>query len=289
MYYGDLMITNLIYYLYNIKVDYIRKAKYGYIFSYNNSFYIFKEYFGDKSNLLYIVNLCNKFNLLFHEVVLGNNKELVTKYQGKMYILMKIKFNINRKLIINDLVNNHYIVSYVSKKDFFWHRLWSNKIDQVEVYLYDNIDKFNIYTIFIINYFLSLAEQALNVYNSSNSNLIGLSFCHNRVEYDFDLYEYYSVDNLIIDHYTRDIGEYIKSYIYNKDSKDIVSHINNISDNDKDLLLARVLFPSYFFDIFDRYILEDKSFDDFEVNFNELSELNKNINEIVRKTQKKRF
>lgn len=282
------MITNLIYYLYNIKIDYIRKTRYGYIFSYNNSFYIFKEYNGDKNNLLYVVNLCNKFNLLFHEIVLGNKKELITKYQDKTYILMKIKFNTNRKLLISDLMNSHHIVTYVSKKDFFWKGLWIKKIDQVETYLYSNMDKFNIYTIFIINYFLSLAEQALNIYNNSNFNLIGLSLCHRRVEYDFDLYEYYSIDNLIIDHYTRDLGEYIKSYIYNKDSRELLSYLNSIPDNDKDLLLARILFPSYFFDVFDRYILENKSFNDFEVNFLYLDELNNNLNEILKNIQKKR-
>ena len=34
--------------------------------------------------------------------------------------------------------------------------------------------------------------------------------------------------------------------------------------------------------------VKKQSFDDFEVNFNELNELNNNINKIVKKSQKKR-
>jgi len=272
------MITNLIDYLYNIKIDYVRKSKSGYIFFYEDNFYIFKEFYGDKDNLKYIVNICNKFNLPYHEVVKNKSNDLLSLYQGINYILMKVKFKANRKLLITDLIDNNYYISYIPKKDFFWKKLWIRKIDQVEQYVLNNIDKFNIYVISIINYFLSLAEIAVNLFNSINEEFIPLSICHKRVNFEYDLYEFYCIDNLVLDHYTRDVGEFIKSYIYNKDKEMFLSYINRLSNSDRFLLLSRVLFPSYFFDLFDNYIFNNKDFKDFDVNFIGLSELNNTIN-----------
>ena len=63
--------------------------------------------------------------------------------------------------------------------------------------------------------------------------------------------------NLVIDHYTRDVGEYIKSYIYNNDGGDFAKYIKNMTYDDRCLLLSRILFPSYFFDLFDMFFFID--------------------------------
>ena len=276
------MITNLINYLYDIDVDYIRKSKSGYIFFYNNSFYIFKEYYGNKDYLKQIIKLLSKDNLLYHEIIKNKDNNFFSFYNGVIYILLKIKFNINRRILINDLLSNNHSVDIVPKKDFLWLKLWSEKIDQVEYYVFNNLEKFNIYVISIINYFLSLSELALNICNYIKMEYIPLTLCHKRINFEADLYEYYCIDNLIIDHYTRDVGEYIKSYIYNNDGGDFAKYIKNMTYDDRCLLLSRILFPSYFFDLFDEYILNKKDFSNFDVNFIYLSELNDSINSYLK-------
>ena len=52
--------------------------------------------------------------------------------------------------------------------------------------------------------------------------------------------------------------------------------------DDRCLLLSRILFPSYFFDLFDEYILNKKDFSNFDVNFIYLSELNDSINSYLK-------
>lgn len=277
------MITNLINYLYNIKIDYIRQINNGYIFFYDNNFYIFKEFSGDKVYFEKIINFSNKDDFNYHVVIKNKDNSFISFYQGISYILMRVKFNGNRRVLINDLFHNINIFYIIKKDDFFWKKLWSSKIDQVEQYVFNNINQFNIYVISVINYFLSLAELAINIYTNIDINYIKLSLCHRRMSHNMDLYEYFCVDDLVLDHYTRDVGEYIKSYIYSIDNNVelLKEYINGMSFEDRSLLLARILFPSYFFDLFDEYVLKGKNFSDFEVNFVSLSELNNNINQFL--------
>ena len=84
------------------------------------------------------------------------------------------------------------------------------------------------------------------------------------MNFNCDLYSYYDASNIIIDHYTRDIGEYIKDLIIKNKFNNKVINFSVFSYLDRILLISRIIFPSYFFDLFDKFILEKKDFNNLD-------------------------
>ena len=195
---------------------------------------------------------------------------------------MMIKFNTNRMLLLDDIyANGYHHITYVKKDHFTWPKLWKNKIDQVN-YLIDNIS-LDLNSLAIVNYYLALAELSIALLTQIKMDYIPLSLCHNRINKNADLYDYYSVTGLVIDHFTRDIGEYIKNYIYSNNEIDLdkFKSIWQLSIDEKYLLLARLIFPSHFFDIFDNYVLNQKDFQDFYKEFLYHERFENNLTHII--------
>ena len=92
----------------------------------------------------------------------------------------------------------------------------------------------------------------LKFVNLENDNL---SICHRRVLYNTTLDSFYNPLNLIIDYRIRDLAEYIKSCFF-KNRMDIIEIINylkriRLSNSDYIYFYIRMLFPSYYFDLYD--------------------------------------
>ena len=136
----------------------------------------------------------------------------------------------------------------------------------------------------IINYYLELAELAIQIFNLIPiDDYIPLSLCHNRISRNADLYDYYSVTNLVFDHITRDLGEYIKNYVYSDNliETNQLKILNNLSVNERYMLLSRLIFPSYFFDIFDEFILNQQDFRNFYTYFLNVDQYEKNLKIVI--------
>lgn len=200
-----------------------------------------------------------------------------------MFILMRVKINSNRVLLFDDMFSNLF-VTYSNKKMFNWVYLWKHKIDQVEYIINSNENKFSISNLAIINYYIGLSEIAISIIDNNVEDvaIIPLSICHKRIRNDFDLYSYYDVTDLNIDHYARNLGEYVKSDIVNNTFEINKYHLlNKLSKLDRVLFLARVIFPSYFYDVFDEFILNNRDFKDFDRYFIEINKYEANIKELV--------
>ncbi len=278
------MITNLISFLYDIKVEVVRKSNNSYIFLYNDDFYIFKKCNLREDYLMYIYNYINDSNTLYHNIVKNRHNKYVSSYNNENYILMKIKFNINRMLLLDDIyLSGAHHVSYMRKNDFNWTKLWKLKIDQVE-YFINNYQQLNISSLAIINYYLGLSEVAISFFDTIKlDDYIPVSLSHNRIENNSDLYDYYSVTNVIFDHVTRDMGEYIKNYIYcnNSINMDNYQVLKRLNINDKYMLISRILFPSYFFDVFDDFVLNERDFVDFDKYFSCMDIYENNLKSVI--------
>ena len=95
---------------------------------------------------------------------------------------------------------------------------------------------------------------------------------------NFPCYEinYYNPLNFVIDYNVRDIAEYIKSYIisdaFNID--DIIDLINKINFNKLtfNLFYSRLLYPTFYFDIFDKIILNNGNENDVIIILDKLDE-----------------
>ena len=93
--------------------------------------------------------------------------------------------------------------------------------------------------------------------------------CHKRIGVNSTLFDLYNPLNLIIDYKVRDFSEYIKSAFFNNINVDKI--INILFNNyyfDKlnlSLIVSRLLFPSYFYDLFEKIISGYKESIIFEI------------------------
>ena len=270
-------MKNVINYFYNFNIDNIRMIGDNYYFVYRNQNFLFQEIKDPHFDYQAIFELNkilvnNKRN--FYQIVLNKNNEVLTYNSNKRYILMIDNSVLDKDfdyldiLDINIPVNeNNKIIDRLNR--FNWVRLWENKIDYFELFIDHNVNKYpnlNKYA----NYFIGMGEVAIlyvkdTLKDAKPNNYDNLVISHRRITSSTTLRELYNPVNLVIDHPVRDLVEYLKMLflagIYkNIDIKELIDQIA-LSNYGARLLIARMLFPSFFFDSFEKLIdnkLEEK-------------------------------
>lgn len=264
-------MKNLINYYYNFE---------SYDIVYNNSKYYFKNK-GEN----YILKLCydqnigdyykylgyqlrNLNNNYFFKIIPNRNNTLITIIENKPYVLLKTSNINNDEISIFDLktnayINNNQLLSIIDRSD--WINMWTNKIDYFEEWFNDKKEKYNdLYAIY--NFYIGLSENAL-LYLKENKNKTykrqndRLCIQHKRINKNSKLYDYYDISEVILDHPTRDIAEYIKSCMTD-DTLDITVLENYLDNTDFSeyglkIMYARILFPTFFYDYIDNMILNN--------------------------------
>lgn len=255
-------MKNIIEYFYNLKIDTLHKNRNRYEFEINkNRYYLVLAYRYEKE-LEQIENLI-KDNKNFDQIIRNINSKLMTNINGKNYLLLEKS---NKKTSIEDELLNYYKVllpsqlySNIDRTD--WVYLWSEKIDYIE---YQKIHLKGEYPLLeeSINYFIGMAENAImyvrNCFKEDN-NLDDLVLSHKRIISK----EFNSPINLIVDHRSRDISEYLK-YLFFTNDYDYIK-INqylqklNLNSYMYKLLYGRMLFPTFYFDKYDDIVNKNKS------------------------------
>ena len=261
-------MKNAISFFYNINVDNLIRNNDNYYFSYQNQKFIFQKIDDmpiDYSALYKLNQALLRDNYPFFEIVLNKNNQIITTIQTDKYILM-IDNNINnKKYSLHDLLQTNIKIQ-TNTKEFNnlirtdWKVLWLNKIDYLENFINYNINKY--YDIQkYINYFIGMAENGVSylnyILNSRNFDMSSnLVISHKRVNIN-SFKDLHNPLNLIIDHFSRDIAEYLKSSFYcdNVNIYDVIDEIN-LSVEDVSCIIARLLFPSHFFDLFERLAVD---------------------------------
>ncbi len=234
----------------------------------------YKFYLNDKLYILYLIT--NKEQEVKEQIIL--NKELVyynypslvinnvfnnsySLIEGKNYILVCYNFS-NRKIMGTDLTKDIYINknNYLILNRSNWYDLWCKKVDYFEYQKNYIKDKYPLlYN--TIDYFIGYAEVAISYLSEVNKIIKRdskdyLTICHKRVYFNDDLNNFYNPFSLIIDYKARDVGEYLKSLLFygyqEKQIKELLLVIN--SSYQRHLLMARVLFPSFYFDCYENII-----------------------------------
>lgn len=234
----------------------------------------YKFYLNDKLYILYLIT--NKEQEVKEQIIL--NKELVyynypslvinnvfnnsySLIEGKNYILVCYNFS-NRKIMETDLTKDIYINknNYLILNRSNWYDLWCKKVDYFEYQKNYIKDKYPLlYN--TIDYFIGYAEVAISYLSEVNRMIKRdskdyLTICHKRVYFNDDLNNFYNPFSLIIDYKARDVGEYLKSLLFygyqEKQIKELLLVIN--SSYQRHLLMARVLFPSFYFDCYEDII-----------------------------------
>jgi len=251
-------MKNVIYTYYNILLDEINKDNSNYYFYYNGELYLFYLVENDINLIKKIYNYIKNYSIESYEIIFNKDKELFTKVDNKIYSLLKIKGIL--KYVVKFDEFKHYPVNENGNN---WGKLWSDRLDYYEIQIREL--GFNYQTVLnSYGLFSGLASNAILYYNMSLKNFNNeptISIVHNRMYYPMYQIYYNNPLNFVIDYSIRDIAEYIKAYVMSDDYEETNIlllldrlQINNLMFN---LLYSRLLYPTFYFDVFDKIILED--------------------------------
>lgn len=246
-------MKNTIMYYYGFEnISIIRQERRKYI-KHNNDLYIICRIYNEKETLeLYEITKDIPF---FHKFVLNKDGSIFTMYQDFLFVLLKIndinpKISQNKNQIRLDNTKKYYL----DRSD--WYELWTRKNDYYE-YQYEHIKGKHKVIDESINYYIGLAENAISYIASIPSNL--------KVQEKRGLYpkriierEYHNPLNYVIDYKERGLSETLKYLFLNQ--KYLSQNIENIilsyncTETGYKLLYGRMLYPSMYFDIYDKVI-----------------------------------
>lgn len=256
-------MINFLEYFYNIIINKINNKYKYYSFNYNN--YLYKLYIYEENtdiNLLY--NICQKLsiNTLISEIIKNKNNEIISTYNNINYILIKIYINTKKEITLNEI--SHISNSlYTENLNINWGLLWSKKIDYLENLIHENGKKYPLITN-SFNYYVGLAENAISYYNNIEKNDKQKYYItHKKIKINDTIEPLYNPLNIVFDYKVRDLAEYIKISFF-KNNKNIFNELslylktNNLSLIDIKLLISRILYPSFYFDMYEDIIIDEK-------------------------------
>lgn len=247
-------MKNILNYYYQIIIDDDNIDYNGY-FTYNNHSFCLYQY-KRSINEIEALTLLNKMmltnNMSINRIIYNVFNQAITIHDNKNYALIEINYQCNSFSNIKFIESfNNYNLDVLKRNN--WSELWSIKIDYIE-YQLEHIQ--NSYPLIndSINYYIGLAENAISYFNMLNLSNISLYISHRRINKE----TMFNPLELVIDYKVRDVGEYIKYSFFNKimtieEIKNYLKKIN-LDDTDYFLLYIRLLFPSYYFDLYEEIV-----------------------------------
>ena len=255
-------------YYYNIHINKLNTFKNNYSFEYNLEKYYFVMYqrpIEDLKDLYNVtIELRNK-NISCHQFVLNKNNKIITNIDNTNYVMLKVEQD-NQEIDLIDIMKfqNSLILTKEQSKLYRndWANLWSEKVDYFE-YQISEIGKDKELILNSFSYYIGLAENAISYVNNimSSNNMYILTLSHKRIFTPNYALNFYNPLSFIFDLQVRDIAEYLKSAFFNNENslKELEYYLNHkkLSDYEYKMLYARLLYPSYYFDIYER-IMDNK-------------------------------
>ena len=256
-------MNNFIKYFYGLQVDKVIYNDKYYSFIYNG--YIYKLYIhDDDSNIdvLYELNIRLTAYTLMSEIILNRNNDIISSYNGISYILIKIFVNVNKSISLEE-------ISFVSKSlytdkiDVNWGNLWSNKIDYLEDLINENGKKYPL-IVDSFNYFVGMAENAISYFNSVNiDSNYKYVISHKSIRLNDNVECLYNPLNIIFDYRVRDIAEYVKNSFFSNNYNifnELIFYLRNnyFSLMEVKLFISRLLYPSFYFDMYEDILIDNK-------------------------------
>lgn len=247
-------MENILNYYYNLVIKKIEEKGDSYFIYTDDGLYLLNKLIIEVTELENIINYLNNTKEPYHLLVLNKDKELYTTIEEEKYVLFKVRCDLN--LEINPLIFS----SYVLKGSYNWADVWSKRIDYYETQLNEVVTDVNVF--YAMNYYIGLTENAISFYNNLiemyGTNDLIYSISHRRIGSPIKAISYYNPSNMLIDLNVRDIAEYVKMSFFEDilTDSEILSIVNNLNFNNvmANMFLVRLLYPSYFFNLYDEYI-----------------------------------
>lgn len=263
-------MINFLKYFYNIYIDNVNTHENYYSFYYHDNLYFICKNIRSIEELKDIIDICNELKskgLLCNEIIVNKFSNIISLYEEKEYILIRINGSSTKELDINDMIsiNKKFYLNKENSKLYRnnWSTLWESKIDYIE-YQYKELGLNKRIIKDSILYYIGLAENAISVVNinhiknlNANENIV---LSHKRINYPNLEIDYLNPMNFIFDIEVRDIAEYIKSIYFFLDEEMALEEIkkyiynNKLNNYSANMLFARLLYPSYYFDIYENVI-----------------------------------
>lgn len=257
-------------YYYSIKVDQLLVEENAYHIISNNEDYYFVMYIRNQTDLQDLIDssreLKNK-NINCHDLILNNQKEVLTKIDDADYILLKVHNKDEIYSIIEMMqLNKKVLLSSENRRKYVnnWSGLWQQKIDYIETQ--QNEVSSNRIIKSSIDYYIGLCENAIYYVNTisqkySLDNKDNIILSHNRVGYPNYGLNYLNPLSFIFDLEVRDVAEYIKScFFYGDDAMlELQTYLKSqkLTPYSYNMLYARLLYPSYYFDNYEKGLHND--------------------------------
>ena len=260
-------MKNTINYYYNLNINTIHQKEKNYYFKVDNKNYLLLKCSNiEELDDIYRLNMYLSQILPVHRIVLNVNNEVITKINDSNYLLLGL-FSNNNKINLNNIIelSNIRIPFSVDKlKRNDWYNLWIKKIDYFEYQLSQIGKKYPLIRE-SFNYYIGLAENAIILVNNIDFNNIPLGLSHRRItNMSFNLY---NPLNIVIDARIRDVCEYFKFCFFNNIDismeLELFLSYNSFNIDEAKLFLARMFFPTYYFDLYEKII--DNEIDESEI------------------------
>lgn len=249
-------MKNVIYNYYNILLTDINEDNDNYYFYYNSNLYVFYLVENNPETINEIYNFLIENNIDSYKIIANKDNNFITTINNKNYALLHLK-----GLLKYEIKFEEFKYYPINKPNHNWGTLWSNKLDYYEIQIRELGKKYQT-LLNSFGFFKGIAENAILYYNLIEKKFndeVPVAIVHNRMNYPEYEKDYNNPLNYVIDYYIRDISEYIKSYTISDyyDLENIITLINKLNLNSKsfNLLYSRLLYPTFYFDEFDKIIL----------------------------------
>lgn len=264
-------MKNYLSYYYNLNPDKIINTNRNYYFYLDDERYELVVYNRNSNeiNSIYKLNKELTDKTLMHKIILNKNNNITSIINNIPYILYKVYININKEIPLEEIsylsnINIKYEKELMRSN---WAYLWSKNIDYFEYQISQNGKKYPL----IVNsfsYFVGMAENSISYINNTSNELspsitdVGV-LSHKKIRNSDTIYSLYNPLNIIIDHKARDLSEYIKLSFLKK-NKDIFDELdeyfkhNYFSHYGIRLLFGRILYPSFYFDLYEDIINDEQ-------------------------------
>lgn len=281
-------MKNFLNYFYNINIQDIVKAKNKYKFTYNNNYYVLEHIYLNEEVVTNIYNFNIEIlsnGIICNKIILNNQNKPLTIYDNKAWVLMETVDNFEKRITFQDIFS---FPIKTNNDNFYknnnWKQLWSMKNDYLEY----QINQLGLNYPLLresFSYFNGLSENAIQLLNNVTND--DLYVVHKRVNYHMTYYDLYNPFNMVLDTKVRDMAEYFKdAFLLKKDiDKELDIFLENyyLTDNEKLLFIIRMLYPTFYFDMFENITDELKEEKKIKKIIASISDYEKLLNTILDK------
>lgn len=253
------------YNLYDVEI--IENSEYSY-FVYHDKKYFLVPYIRSEEEFKELLEMNEellKKGIPSNQFIINNQNSYITLYNGKKYVLLEMQANYLEEYNVLDMVRFSEKLVISTKKSILyrnhWAELWSAKADYFE-YQIRQLGKDKPIILNSFSYYIGLMENAIAYVNNTTKKYQlsvqeRITLQRKRVVFPNVSMNYFNPVHYVIDIEVRDIASYFKSLFFNS-YEDLFTEVNaflkvrKLSIYGYQLLYARLLYPSFYFDIYEK-------------------------------------